>query len=292
MKVKVLAILLWTALASAGLWANPVAVEKIWPEGKTPDLQQRQSVPEIEWWIPERKTSRACLIVAPGGGYGGICYPHEGALVATNFCSRGVTVVVLKYRVPRPAQTIPFYKTAWQDAQRAVRIVRSRAAKYDFDADKVGMTGFSAGGHLTLLAATSSRTPAYAPVDALDKTPCNLNFAIPVYPAYVLNGGKGRGAEEGVKMVGEFAFDAATPSMCLIHGDDDPHSALGSVRVYERLRAMKLKAELHVLANVNHGFGGTQKNRPNWAHCGWELEACRFMAKMGIMPFVPIYRWD
>lgn len=192
------------------------------------------------------------MFIFPGGAYMGLAIDHEGWKIADFFVSKGMAAAVLKYRVPW-RKRLPKHMAAWQDAQRAVRVIRSNAEKWRVDSEKIGAMGFSAGGHLTLMTATTSQTPAYPPVDELDKLPCHVNFAVPVYPAYVLddgvNGGN-KGKDNDAKLVEDFAFDAKTPPMCLIHGDKDPYSAMGSVAVYHKLRTMDIPAELHIFANV------------------------------------------
>ena len=138
---------------------------------------------------------------------------------------------------------------------------------------KIGFTGCSAGGHLALLTAVSSQTPAYEPIDAIDAIPCNVNFAVPVYPAYVIADGldqnnvkAGNDLSDG--LAPELAFDAATPPMCLFHGDKDAWAAMNSVRVYHKLRTMGIPGELHVLALERHCF---QSNpRPGTPAATWK----------------------
>lgn len=278
-------------------WLDEVPeTEALWPAGKTPEAHDFQTPAEIEWFAPTARVTKACVIVAPGGGYGGLAVPHEGYRTARNFLSRGVHVVLLRYRVPSPsAPEVPgqFWRSAWQDAQRCVRVIRSQAKARGIDPEKIGMTGFSAGGHLTCYTALNSLTPAYEPVDEIDKLPCHLNFAIPVYPAYLLKYPSirlpKRGDEVDCPLIDQFAFDAKTPPMCFIHGDDDGHSAIGSIRIYERLRKMGIRADLHIYAGVNHAFGGSV--RGGWRPCGWELEACNFAAAIGMMPTYNAVRW-
>ncbi len=253
----------------------------IWPEGKIPNFEAHQSIPTYEVCVPDKKTSDACVIIFPGGGYQGCCDQHEGVAISSFYNSKGVTAVIVRYRVPRPKLTAK-HVTAWQDAQRAVRIVRSRASELGINHDKIGCTGFSAGGHLTLMAATSSQTRSYEPIDAIDEVPCNVNFAIPVYPAYVLEDGKdggntGKGNDS--TMVPDFVFDEKTPPMCLIHGDNDVYSPMGSVTVYHKLRTMNIPAELHIYAGVAHGFGGIRSGE----HVGAWLD--RVYAWMQVMNF-------
>ena len=252
---------------------------QLWP-ALAPGEPEDAVKPTYEYWKPAEKTTDACLIVAPGGAYNGLAYGHEGDLIAKYFTSKGVTVVVLKYRVPR-RKGLPKHMAAWQDAQRMVRVVRSRAKEWDINPDKIGFLGFSAGGHLTLMTATTSQTPAYEPIDDIDKIPCNVNFAVPVYPAYVLKDGRdGGNAGKGndSTMVDDFAFDEKTPPMCLIHGDADYVSPMGSVAVYSKLRKMNIPAEMHIFAKVEHGFGGNPKDN----HVGnWLDRVYYWMVKLG-----------
>lgn len=239
-----------------------LAVEtfKIWP-GPAPGEKEGTEAPTLDYYPPVEKTTDACLIVAPGGGYNHLAVDHEGKQIADYFNAKGVTVAVLKYRIPR-REGLPKHLAAWQDAQRAVRFVRSKAADWKINPDKIGFMGFSAGGHLTLMTATTSQTPSYEPVDEIDKLPCNINFAAPIYPAYVLQDGadganSGKGNDSTI--VDDFAFDENTPPMCLIHGDDDPYSPVGSVTVYCKLRKMGIPAELHIFTKTGHGFGANPK---------------------------------
>lgn len=245
------------AFLCAGANASAFDEYNVWP-GVAPGEKEDAVKPTYEYWKPENKTTDSLMIVCPGGGYMGLAYGHEGDKIAKYFTDKGVTVVVLKYRVPR-REGIPKHMAAWQDAQRCVRVVRSRAQEWGINPDKIGIMGFSAGGHLTLMTSTTSQTNSYKLIDDIDKLPCNVNFAAPVYPAYVLeDGADGPNAGKGndSAMVGDFAFDEKTPPMCLIHGDEDVYSPMGSVAVYSKLRAMNIPAEMHIYAKIAHGFGG------------------------------------
>lgn len=273
-----LAFAVVVAACGIGQAADP-AVYNVWP-GVAPGEKADAVKPTYEIWQPETKTSDSCMIVCPGGAYQGLAYEHEGVKIAQYFNSKGITVVVLKYRVPR-REGLPKHMAAWQDAQRTIRVVRSRAKEIGINPDKIGIMGFSAGGHLTLMSSTTSLTNSYDPIDDVDKIPCNVNFSAPVYPAYVLedgadgpNAGKGNNSE----MVDDFAFDEKTPPMCLIHGDDDVYSPMGSVFVYKKLRTMNIPAEMHIYAKVNHGFGGN----PTDNHVGdWLNRVYAWMQTIG-----------
>ena len=250
----------------------------LWPgvaPGESPDAEK----PTLEYWKPAEKTSDACMIVCPGGGYHVLCADYEGQDVAKYFVSKGVTAVVLRYRVPR-REGLPKHMAAWQDAQRCVRVVRAHAEEWGIDPEKIGIMGFSAGGHLTLMVATTSLTNSYEPVDDIDKLSASVNFAAPVYPAYVIEeareGEDVRGDLDS-KIVDDFAFDEKTPPMCFIHGDADRVPAIGSVVVYAKLRKMNIPAELHIFAKAEHGFGAKVTDN----HVGdWMNRVYYWMQKM------------
>lgn len=258
MKTRILAVCavtFCTALFAAS--GKPV---NLWPEGKMPSPQPNQKgAPFLVWHTPEKLTSRAILIAVSGGSYvGNSIEGFEVAPMRDYFLKKGVTVVTMRYRVPRPVG-IAKHVTAWQDAQRTVRLVRSEARKRGLDPENIGFTGCSAGGHLTLMVATSSQTRSYEPVDEIDSLPCHVNWAIPVYPAYGLvpnaESAEKKGCDDlSAPLVPEFAFDSKTPPMCLVHGDSDVWSSMVSVRVYHKLRTMNIPAELHVMALENHCF--------------------------------------
>ena len=247
----------------------------IW-NGPAPGEKDVSANPTLLLYQPENKTTDSCLIVFPGGGYNHLAKDHEGDKIAKYFNSKGMTVAVLWYRIPR-RPGVEKHRVAWQDAQRAVRFVRSHADEWKINAEKIGVLGFSAGGHLTLMVSTSSPTPAYEPVDDLDKTPCYVNFAVPVYPAYVLERtDKGYTLES--KIVDEFAFDAKTPPMCFIHGDDDVCPSMASAVVYAKLKSMGIPTELHIFAKTGHGFGANPKDN----HVGdWLNRVYEWMKVMG-----------
>lgn len=254
---------LFLLLVILGLTTTAMAQEQfsIW-DGPAPGEKDVSANPTLLLYQPENKTTDSCLIVFPGGGYNHLAKDHEGDKIAKYFNSKGMTVAVLWYRIPR-RPGVEKHHVAWQDAQRAVRFVRSHADEWKINPEKIGVLGFSAGGHLTLMVSTSSQTPAYEPVDDLDKTPCYVNFAVPVYPAYVLERtDKGYTLES--KIVDEFAFDAKTPPMCFIHGDDDVCPSMASAVVYAKLKSMGIPAELHIFAKTGHGFGA----KPTDNHVG------------------------
>ena len=312
--MRAVSILAFLGLASATAFGNslgpltpsakPYEREYIWPEGKMPDVQTNQIAaktgetkmpgyraddfrrPYIDWYAPNPECrTDVCVITVSGGGFGCCCDAARLQPALDRFVKAGMTVADLTYRTPRP-KGLPIYQSAWEDLQRAVRVVRSQAAKRGFDPAKIGATGISAGAKAVLLVATSSLTPAYSPVDEIDDLPCNLLFAIPQAPAYVLTDGeRAQNARDGdapdVKLLPEFKFDEKTCPMCLFQGGIDDYSPFGSTQIYRQLRRMKVPAEVHLFADRWHGFHGNMnkgEEGTGWDH--WFYRAEEFMRQM------------
>jgi acetyl esterase/lipase len=206
------------------------------------------------------------VVVCPGGGYSILAYEHEGRQVCEFLVRHGITGILLKYRVPStPRQPLA-------DAQRALGIVRRRAADWGLVADRIGILGFSAGGHLAVMAALKGKERNY-PVDAAleadDPTP---SFAIPIYPAY-LTTNRSDGPLQREVVVTEHS-----PPMCLIHAHDDPWTAAGSALLYLEYKKLGRPCELHVYAKGGHGFGMKPNGQPVNA---WPDRAVEWMRSMG-----------
>lgn len=258
--------------------------ELVWPEGKMPDVRTNQCTPYIEWHLPKELKTQAIQIVYSGGGYGGNAPDgFEVAPMRRYLNGKGMAVVTMKYRTPRPAG-LPKHQTAWEDLQRAIRIVRAKAPSKGLDPDRIGIMGSSAGGHLTLMGATSSRMRAYAPIDALDDVSCKVQWAIAIYPAYALTDGAERpnvrgGNEDDSVLVPEFLFDMDTPPVLFIHGDADGWAAMNSVKAWEQLRRMNVQGELHTLALRSHCF--QRKASPGTGSYTWMDRAWDFLSRKG-----------
>ena len=237
-------------------------VQDVWPEGKTPDFQEHQCKPYIEWHMPKNLRTKGIQIIYSGGSYtGNDPDGFEVAPIRRHLNEQGITVVTMKYRTPRPSKESGLAKhtTAWQDLQRAIRLVRSQAEKFGLDGNNIGIMGSSAGGHLTLMGVTSSRHQSYLPIDEVDKLPCNVQWGVGIYPAYALTDGADKnnttgGNADSAVLVPEFSFDLDTAPMYLVHGDADGWAAMNSVKVWEKMRAMGIQCELHTLALRPHCF--------------------------------------
>ena len=258
--------------------------EMLWPEGKMPDPSENQQyAPYLVWFVPEHLKTKAIQVIVPGGGYNFCNFNGEGTPVAHYLNEKGMTVVVVMYRCPRPIDK-PKYLSGWQDAQRAIRMVRAEAPGRGLDPNRIGIMGFSAGGHLTLMTATNAKTPAYAPVDEIDRQPCTVQWACPIYPAYALTDGVDRpnaegGNEDDAVPVPEFSFDDATPPMCFVHGDADGWASMNSVKTWELLRRKGIQCDLHTLATRGHCFQFTAS--PGTGSYTWMDRLWEFFTRKG-----------
>jgi acetyl esterase/lipase len=259
--------------------------ELVWPEGKMPDEQAKQCMPYLEWHMPKVRKTKAIQVIYSGGAYNGNKPDGFEVAPARRYLNeKGMTVVTLKYRTPRP-QGLEKHVTAWQDLQRAIRIVRSQAAEKGLDPNRIGIMGSSAGGHLTIMGATSSTERSYEPIDELDKLSCNAQWAVAIYPAYALTDGamkknKTGGNADDAVLVPEFLFDSESCPMLFIHGDKDGWAAMNSVKCWEQLRRMGIQSDLHTLANRSHCF---QRNAsPGTGSYSWMDRIWEFMNHKGL----------
>jgi acetyl esterase/lipase len=209
------------------------------------------SKPTLSVYRPSReRATGTAVIVCPGGGYNVLAMDLEGTEVCRWLESLGVTAVLLKYRVPAPKRTGPL-----QDAQRAVSLVRARAKEWDIDPKRIGVLGFSAGGHVSARAATGFAKRAYEAVDQTDEVSCRPDFAVLVYPAYLVE-------EKTGALAADLPVTKETPPMFLIHAADDDVPAENSIQMYRTLRKVKVPAELHIYAAGGHGYGLRKTEHP------------------------------
>lgn len=225
---------------------------------------------------PADKANGTAVVICPGGGYNILADEHEGDDAAKWLNSLGVTAGVLRYRVPRrshePKDTPPL--SALQDAQRAVSLLRHRAAEFGVDPQRVGVLGFSAGGNLAARVTTLFENRSYDAADDADRVPCRPDFAILVYPAYMVDKSK----PDGITV----PISKATPPTCFIHTGDDQYSSEGSALMYLALKRVGVPAELHVYEKGGHGYGMREGKLPinTWpARCGEWLAARGLLTK-------------
>jgi acetyl esterase/lipase len=221
------------------------------------------------------KDTGAAVAIAPGGGYNILAWDLEGEEVAAWLNSLGVTGIVLKYRVPRrpgtPADQAP--PQAQMDAQRAISLVRSKAKELGIDPKRIGMLGFSAGGHLTAWTATNFDKRSYEPIDEADKESCRPDFVVLIYPAYLVTKDKS-------ELAPDIRVSENSPPTFFAHAGDDGVSPLNSVVMYQALKKAKVPAELHVYAAGGHGFG----LRPSGKPCAtWPQRCAEWLKAQGIV---------
>lgn len=232
----------------------------IWPEGKMPDVQPDQCTPYMEWHMPKQLKTKAIQIIYSGGAYTGNDPDGFEVAPARRYLNeKGMAVVTLKYRTPRPTTGLAKHTTAWQDLQRTVKLVRKEAESRGLDPNRIGIMGCSAGGHLTLMGVTSSRHQSYWPIDDTDKLSCKVQWGVGIYPAYALTDGldspnSGGGNEDDAVLAPEFSFDLDTAPMVFVHGDADGWAAMNSVKTWEKMVQMGIQSDLHTLATRNHCF--------------------------------------
>jgi|TARA_Y100001960_G_scaffold322758_1_gene399880 acetyl esterase/lipase len=217
----------------------------------------------------------ASVVICPGGGYQILAWDLEGTEVAAWLNSIGVTGVVLKYRVPRRKDLIK-HDAPLQDAQRSVSLVRYYAKEWGLDSKRIGILGFSAGGHLSAAALTNYENRHYKPVDEIDKVSCRPDFGVLIYPAYLVDDGTKS------RLSSELRITKNTPPVFLAHAADDQVPAEGSVRFWQELRRNGVSSELHVFTSGGHGYGLRSSNFPvtDWPRlCGDWLKSMGFLKR-------------
>ena len=200
---------------------------------------------------PKEKNDGTTVLVCPGGGYNILAYSHEGSDVCKWLNSIGINAGLLKYRIPR-RKGKPKHAAPLQDVQRAMTIIRNNAENWNLDRSKVGILGFSAGGHLAAMAITSDGKRTYladAVKDESRDVNCVPNFGILIYAAYLED------QNEAVALSPELKVTKSTPPTFLVVAHDDKAFVEGSARFYIEMLRNNRPAELHVFAKGGHGFG-------------------------------------
>ena len=257
------AALLTLALALTA--ADAPKSEPIWPKAAPGAMGDKDAdMPTLTPFLPPAdKATGTAVVICPGGGYGGLAISYEGMDVGAWMAKRGVAGFVLKYRVAPYKHPVPL-----QDAQRALRTVRARAKEWGVDPGRVGIMGFSAGGHLASTAATHFDDGKPDADDPIERAGCRPDFAILAYPVITLkppfahmgsrNNLLGKDADE--KLVESLCNDEQvtdkTPPTFLFHtADDNAVPVENSILFYEACRKAKVPAELHVYRHGRHGVG-------------------------------------
>jgi acetyl esterase/lipase len=226
---------------------------------------QKVSVPTLTVFLPEPETVNGlAVIICPGGGYQHESYRLEGTVIAEAFAQRGIAAFVLKYRLPSDSTMVDKSIGPLQDAQQAIKTVRQRAAEWKLDTGRIGIMGFSAGGHLASTAATHFSN-SY--ISNPEKTSLRPDFLVLVYPVISMTDslthmgsrnnllGKDPDRAQIQLFSNELHVTQATPPTWLIHtGDDTAVPVENSIRFYQALNKMNVPAEMHLIPKGNHGF--------------------------------------
>src|SRR5450759_394247 len=226
-------------------------------------------VPGIDVYLPTKRFATGqAVIICPGGGYWVLAYDLEGTDIARYFNSIGVAAIVLKYRLPTYGNTIESHKVPLMDAQRGMRIVRYNAAKWNIHPEKIGIMGFSAGGHLASTLGTHFDYGNKTSADSIERISCRPDFMILMYPvisfidACAHTGSRDAllGKDPDINLVtyysSELQVKSDTPPAFFACADNDSGVLVeNTLLMYKALRAKKIPAELHILSEGEHGFG-------------------------------------
>ena len=266
---------------STGLIAEPKVV-KVFPNGlpadavklpedriaklKAANTDERIAYvaePTLTLYPAPKDVATGCgVVICPGGGYNILAWNKEGIELAQWFNKIGVSAAVLKYRVPR--RTPDIHHEPLQDVQRAIRLFRSMADEMRVDVNRVGVLGFSAGGHLTVMSGTKYDELAYPKSDAIDEISARPNFICPIYCAYLGNNYSDNKPELGdlVKITKE------TPPAFLAVTFDDVHRGVQSALLVAEYKKAGVPAEAHIYAKGGHGYGIRPTGNPveTWHH--------------------------
>lgn len=218
--------------------------------------------PTLTVYPAQGKNTGAAVVVFPGGGYWMLAIDLEGTEVCDWLAPKGITCVLLKYRVPGDKlfpRSGPYPKSpaALEDAQRTIGLVRLHAAEWHIDPHKIGVLGFSAGGHL--VAATSTHFQrVYRPVDAADKESCRPDFAVAIYPGHMLEN-----TSQTFQLNPQVPVTSKTPPTFILQAEDDPIDPVqNSLVYYSALKNAKVPVEMHLYAHGGHAFGLRRTKSP------------------------------
>lgn len=238
--------------------------------------------PTMTVYSPKEKNTGAAFIVFPGGGFYVLAIDLEGSEACDWLTSKGITCVLLKYRVPDSGphgdagrQRYPKAPMALEDAQRTLGLIRFHAAEYHIDPNKIGVLGFSAGGYLVADISTNFAKRAYPPVDEADKVSCRPDFAVTIYPGHLQASSNGLGLNPKIHVSRE------TPPTFLLQAEDDHVDNVNDSLVYYiALKNAGVPAEIHLYAQGGHAFG---LRRTKFPITGWPQLVETWLGALGMI---------
>jgi acetyl esterase/lipase len=310
--MKPLIFALWVVFAFGGLSAQTPAWQPspghtqvpIWP-GAVPDARPaagpevattdkdflvagrpvvgvgKVSQPTMTVYSPKGKNTGAAVVVFPGGGYWALAIDLEGTEVCDWLTSKGITCVLLKYRVPGEglfprSGPYPNSPMALEDAQRTVGLARFHAAEWHIDPHKIGVLGFSAGGHLVAAMSTNFKRRLYPAVDAADKESCRPDFAVALYPGHLWID------DQKFQLNPNVPVTRQTPPTFLLQAEDDPVDNINhSLVYYIALKKAGVPVEMHLYAHGGHAFGLRRTKLPV---TGWPQLVETWLGTIGMIP--------
>ena len=241
------------------------------------------SRPTMTVYAPKEKNTGAAVVVFPGGGYQILAIDLEGTEVCDWLTSKGITCVLLKYRVPGEglhpkSGPYPDSPLALEDAQRTVGLVRFHAAEWHIDPHKVGVLGFSAGGHMVAAMSTHFRHRLYPAVDAADKESCRPDFAVAIYPGHLSLADNSFGLNPDI----DIHITRRTPPTFLLQNEDDHVDRVeDSLSYYAALKKAGVPVEMHLYAQGGHAFGLRRTKLPV---TGWPQLVETWLGTIGMIP--------
>jgi len=292
--VVVVILMTLTVIASDLTAADTHKVIPLWTDG-APGAKGSEDgdKPTLTIYLPAKeKATGAAVVICPGGGYGHLAMDHEGHQIAQWLNSFGVAGFILQYRHSKRGAGYG-HPVPLQDAQRAVRMVRSRAEEWKVDPARIGILGFSAGGHLASSAGTHFQNRYSDAKDSIDKVSCRPDFMVLIYPvisfteSFTHKGSRRNllGSNPDRKLIesmsNERQVTPETPPTFLVHGNDDKGvPPENSIFFYLALRKAKVPAEMHIYENGRHGFGLGKQFGPV---SSWPLRCQKWMKNRGLL---------
>lgn len=250
--------------------------------GKPWISDERVSLPTMTVYPPNTKNTGAAVVVFPGGGYQILAIDLEGTEVCDWLTSKGITCVLLKYRVPGSAKLpksgpYPQAPQALDDAQRTISLTRLHAAEWHVDPQKIGVIGFSAGGHLAVATSVHFKKRHYARLDATDDISCRPDFAIAIYPGHLAVHRNGSGLQEDLS---KHLFKQIPPTFLLQNEDDKVDGVEQALSYYVGLKQVGVPVEMHLYAQGGHAFGLRRTNLPVTA---WPELVIKWLVTIGVL---------